>query len=84
MKRHDVRISKRASKEVEALDPQVSKKILRKIWELAENPRPPGCKKLVGYEYMWRIRVGDYRVLYTIDDAGAIVAMVVHRGGAYR
>jgi len=36
---------------------------------LAENPRPPGCKKLRGYKDQWRIRVGDWRVVYIVDDA---------------
>ena len=68
------------------MDPQVSMRILPKIWALADNPRPPGCKKLAGYKDMWRIRIGDYRVLYTIDDAGniVIIMMVSHRGEAYR
>ena len=51
----------------------------------AENPRPPGCKKLQGYKDQWRIRVGDYRVLYIIDDAELLVEVtrVRHRRDVY-
>jgi mRNA interferase RelE/StbE len=52
---------------------------------LAENSRPPGCKKLRGYKDHWRIRVGDWRVLYVIDDAAKHVSItrVAHRREAY-
>ena len=61
-------------------------RILVVLKELASNPRPPGCKKLVGGERDWRVRVGDYRVLYEIDDAGKAVRVlnVKHRREAYR
>jgi len=54
--------------------------------ELASNPRPSNCKKLVGGERDWRVRVGDYRVLYEIDDAEKSVRIlnVKHRREAYR
>ena len=86
MKRYKVQFREKALKELNSLDAQIVKRIWPKIWALAENPRPPGCKKLSGCDDMWRIRIGDYRVLYTIDDMGTIViiAMVAHRGGAYR
>ena len=52
---------------------------------LAENPRPHGCKKLQGRKDQWRIRVGDYRVVYTIDDAKLLVEVtrVRHRDEVY-
>lgn len=61
-------------------------RILVALKELAFNPRPPGCKKLVGGERDWRVRVGDYRVLYEIDDAEKAVRIlnVKHRRDAYR
>jgi mRNA interferase RelE/StbE len=54
--------------------------------DLAENPRPPGCRKLVGGEGDWRLRVGDYRVLYEINDTRKVVRVlhVKHRREAYR
>ena len=61
-------------------------RILVALKELVSNPRPPGCKKLVGGERDWRVRVGDYRVLYEIDDAEKAVRVlsVKHRRDAYR
>ena len=61
-------------------------RILIALKELASNPRPPGCKKLVGGERDWRVRVGDYRVLYEIDDVEKAVRIlnVKHRRDAYR
>jgi mRNA interferase RelE/StbE len=52
---------------------------------LADNPRPPGCKKLKGGDKEWRIRVGDYRVVYTIDDAKLLVEVtrIRHRSDVY-
>ena len=52
---------------------------------LAEDPRPLGCKKLKGRKDQWRIRVGDYRVVYTIDDAKLLVEVtrVRHRSEVY-
>ena len=56
--------SKTAVKEIKSLPKQYAKKVYEKSEQLAENPHPVGCKKLKGNkEDMWRIRVGDYRVL---------------------
>jgi len=54
--------------------------------ELEENPRPPGCKKLLGEENAWRIRVGGYRVLYEIKDRVLIIHVVDidHRKDVYK
>ena len=53
---------------------------------LMDDPRPPGCLKMAGYRDQWRIRVGDWRVIYRIDD-GKLVVLVVTLGpwgGVYR
>lgn len=52
---------------------------MRAIEDLAEDPRPRGSKKLAGEATAWRIRIGDYRVLYDIRD-GALVVQVVRAG----
>ena len=62
-----------ARKELEALNDTLFTRIERKIMTLAGNPRPPRCTKLKGHDDIWRIRIGDYRVLYTIDDQNMIV-----------
>jgi mRNA interferase RelE/StbE len=60
-------ILKIAQKELANLPVKVYQRIRTEIIELAKNPRPYGCKKLTGRDG-WRIRVGDYRILYEIDD----------------
>ena len=63
-----------ARKELKKLPVLIATSIARKIDSLAKNPRPEGCKKLVNNkEELWRIRVGDYRILYAIDDSIRIV-----------
>jgi len=61
-------------------------RIERVLLALKENPRPHGVVKLVGARDHWRIRAGDYRVIYQIDDASREVTIlrIVHRRDAYR
>jgi mRNA interferase RelE/StbE len=59
--------SRSARKELDALDDDTYLRIVAAIYYLRENPRPAGIKKLTGHE-AYRIRIGDYRVLYTVDD----------------
>jgi mRNA interferase RelE/StbE len=63
----------------------VRKRVAARIDALCEEPRPSGCKKLAGSDY-WRIRIGDYRVLYSIEDAKltVLVVRVGHRREVYR
>jgi mRNA interferase RelE/StbE len=74
-----------AQKELDALDDPVFARLDRKILALADEPRPAGCKKLKGYKDQWRVRVGDWRVLYIIDDATRTVTVthVAHRREVY-
>ncbi|WP_409012464.1 type II toxin-antitoxin system RelE family toxin [Dyadobacter sp. 50-39] len=62
-----------------------SKKIVPAIRSLANEPRPPGCKKLVDTNNSYRVRVGNYRILYCIEDRVRIVEVsaVKHRREAY-
>jgi len=48
-------------------------RVIRKLEALGYTPRPPGCKKLKGYKDQWRFRVGDWRVVYIVDDSAKIV-----------
>jgi mRNA interferase RelE/StbE len=74
-----------AEKEMDSLPQSIHKRISAKILALQTDPRPIGTKKLKGVEG-YRLRVGDYRVIYTIDDRNRsiIVAVVAHRREAYR
>jgi mRNA interferase RelE/StbE len=78
-------ILRRAQKELAQLPPTAYGRVKTAILKLSENPRPKGCRKLAGREG-WRIRVGDYRVIYEIDDEQQIVTVlhVGHRGDVYR
>ena len=75
-----------ARKELEDLPSKVSGRIMEMIEKLQVDPRPPGCKKLEDSGNLWRVRRGDYRVLYGIDDAQRTVDILAvrHRGDAYR
>jgi len=57
-----------ARKELENLSDNIIARLAPKIDGLAADPRPSGCRKLHGYKDLWRIRVGDYRVVYIVDD----------------
>jgi mRNA interferase RelE/StbE len=74
-----------ARKDLESLEANVVKRVFSKIENLAMQPRPAGCRKLVGEENLWRIRVGDYRVVYSIDDRTLQVDVISvrHRSKAY-
>ncbi|MDQ1524719.1 MAG: mRNA interferase RelE/StbE [Pyrinomonadaceae bacterium] len=82
---YTVTVSNSAQKEIKALDHRVRVRVIRSLRSLADEPRPPGCRKLVGSQNRWRIRVGDYRVIYTVDDAGRAVEIVAarHRSKVY-
>jgi mRNA interferase RelE/StbE len=75
-----------ARKELEALPRRLALRILRRVEALAHEPRPAGCVKLSGSSHLWRVRVGDYRVIYSIDDDRRLVDVraVRHRREAYQ
>jgi len=82
---HAVSILRRAQRELEALPKDVYQRIAVALRALATNPRPSGCQKLSGREAWW-IRVGDYRVVYEIDDPArtVLVVHIGHRRDVYR
>lgn len=85
MVKFSLEIKQSAQRELDALDDAVFKRIDRKILALAENARPAGCKKLKGYKDQWRIRIGDWRVVYLIDNETKTVTVmhVAHRREVY-
>ena len=85
MHKYSLDIKQSARKELDALDDALFNPIDRKILTLADNPRPVVCKKLKGYKDQWRVRAGDYRVIYSIDTAKTTVTVthVAHRREAY-
>ena len=73
MKQYTVVLTKSAEKELMNLPTTVIAKIVPAIKALEVEPRPVGCKKLKGYKNLWRIRIGNYRVLYAIEDIVLLV-----------
>ncbi|MDP1728368.1 MAG: type II toxin-antitoxin system RelE/ParE family toxin [Bacteroidota bacterium] len=73
--KYTVTIKKSAAKSLEALPTKaIRTSVTHAILSLTDNPRPHNCKKLKGkYSDLWRIRIGNYRVIYVIDDAIRIV-----------
>jgi len=65
---YEVLLSKAARKQLAALPVFIHNKIIEDISHLSSVPRPIGCKKLKGYKNSYRIRVGDYRIIYEIED----------------
>lgn len=86
MAEHAVTFARSARKELESLPPGVVERIWPRIETLADVPRPVGCRKLSGRRNLWRLRVGDYRVVYSVDDRHQNVDIVAvrHRKDAYR
>ena len=74
-----------AKRELIALSANAIERIQPKIRELANDPRPPGCKKLRGARNLWRIRIGDYRVVHTVNDTAKTVDVtrIAHRREVY-
>lgn len=73
-------------KQLKRLQPTLRAKIVGAISSLAENPRPNGCRKLKNREDQYRIRIGDYRVIYSIHDKIVTVTImkIDHRREIYR
>ena len=82
--RYRIEIRQTARKQLRRLPADVAGRIVAHVYALEENPRPRGARKLTSREE-WRIRVGDWRVLYEIDDAQQVVtiAVVKSRQSAY-
>ena len=86
MAEYAVTFVRSARKELERLDSPLIERIFQHIEGFEKNPRPDGVTKLEGSRNLWRIRVGDYRVVYAIDDAKKIVDItrIRHRSDVYR
>ena len=85
MAKYSLEIKRSAQKELDALDDAPFARMDRKILALAGNPRPAGCKRLKGHRDQWRVRVGDWRAVYIIDDAAKLVSVtrIAHRREVY-
>jgi len=83
---YEVYLERAAENDLKRLPITTFHRIIPQIRILAENPRPSGCRKLTGSKNDWRIRVGDYRVLYEIDEKARAVRImrVRHSREVYR
>ena len=83
---HEIYLEKSAEKDLRKLPVPVFQRVLVHLKALSIDPRPPGCHKITGSKSDWRIRIGDYRMIYEIDDrARAVKVMrVKHRREVYR
>jgi mRNA interferase RelE/StbE len=82
---YQVVVLDRVAKAIDALHPEARQRIRSKLAALAGNPRPPGVVRLTGLEDAYRIRVGDYRIVYAIRDQELLVLIirVGHRREVY-
>ena len=85
MAEYRITFARSARHELEVLDPSVIRRVLPKIESLSTHPRPHGSRKLTGEKNLWRIRIGDYRVIYSILDKERRIDItaVRHRREAY-
>ncbi|WKJ91162.1 type II toxin-antitoxin system RelE/ParE family toxin [Methylomonas montana] len=81
-----IEIKRSAQKELSQLPKPVAEKVVAQIRGLVDNPRPNGCKILVGTEHSYRIRVSDYRVVYSVLDSRLIIQVIKigHRRDVYQ
>ena len=84
--RYNLEFTSSASREFKALDPHLQRRISKKITGLCDEPFPSGSKKLKGQIDHFRIRIGDYRVVYRIDGKRVVIVIVRigHRKEVYR
>lgn len=85
-RRYTVIVERQAEKTLRRLPKEVLSRVDRLLMSLAEEPLPAGCKKLRGYENLYRLRAGDWRLIYAIEDDQLVVLIieVAPRGEAYR
>ena len=83
---YHIEFSTAAERQLRKLDPQARRRIQAAVELLADDPRPSSAKKLVGGDGEWRVRTGDYRIVYEIHDQVLLVLVVAvgHRRGIYR
>jgi mRNA interferase RelE/StbE len=86
MPQYVITFARSARKELQALPLPLAERILGKIESLSQNPRPYGYKKLRGHPILYRIKVGSYRIIYSIDDdtTKIDVSVIRHRSEAYQ
>jgi mRNA interferase RelE/StbE len=82
---YTITFARSARRELEALNARLVQRIVSAIDALARDPRPRGCRKLRGESNLWRIRIGQYRVVFAVYDERQLVDIIAvrHRSTAY-
>jgi mRNA interferase RelE/StbE len=83
---YNIEFVRRAERQLRSLSQDIQRRLDAAIQGLKETPRPPGCKKLTGVADLWRVRVGEYRIVYQIRERELLllVVKVGHRREVYR
>jgi mRNA interferase RelE/StbE len=83
---YEVYLERAAERDLRQLSVEDFHRVISHIKALADDPRPSGCRKITGSKSDWRIRIGDYRVIYEIDEKAKAVRVmrIRHRREAYR
>ena len=83
---YELFIEQSAEKGIKKLPKDIVSRIISKIKSLAENPRPAGCRKIVGSDQDYRFRMGDYRVVYELDEENKRITIMAvgHRKDIYQ
>jgi mRNA interferase RelE/StbE len=86
MAQYRIEVSATAERQLKKIRREDKVRVLRAISLLASEPRPDGCKKMSGYDDIYRIRIGNYRVIYEIDGKRIIIVIlkIGHRREVYR
>jgi mRNA interferase RelE/StbE len=86
MARYSLRISRTAEKQFRRLPAEDRRRVARAMLGLGEEPHPPGSRKLTGYDDVFRVRVGVYRIIYSISGRTLVIIIlkIGHRKDVYR
>lgn len=76
MSAYQIEVAPAAQRQLKKFSPKIRHLIIKKLEDLSHNPRPIGIKKLSGIENLYRIRVGDFRIIYSIDDKILLILVV--------
>ena len=81
---HELSIKRSAQKQLAALPRVMQQRIIEHLCKLRDHPHPQNSKKLVGYDDLYRLHIGDCRAVYQLDGESILVAWIGHRRDAYR
>lgn len=86
MASYSIRWKQSAQKELKRLEQRMIPRIIAAVEALADKPQPSGSKRLQGAEHLWRIRIGDYRVIYSVNSGMLTIEVIKvrHRQSVYK